>query len=360
MRILLTGAAGFIGFHVAKRLLERGDEVVGVDNFNDYYDPALKEARVEILKKLGPGLKRGDESLEEREGRPPHHPKNHPHAEKSDPGLRRGDSDRPHPFTIVRADLADREAINKLFTGAKYDAVVNLAAQAGVRYSLENPYAYIDANVTGFMNILEGVRHHGTGHLVFASTSSVYGLNPNLPYKEGDDTDHPVSLYAATKKANELMAHSYAHLFKVPATGLRFFTVYGPWGRPDMALFKFTKGILEGTAIPVFNEGRMVRDFTYVDDIAEGVVRTIDRPQGFRIFNIGNHHRVQLMEYIHAIEKATGRKAKLELLPMQAGDVAATEADTSALAAATGFNPNTPVEVGVQRFVDWYREYYGK
>jgi UDP-glucuronate 4-epimerase len=393
MRILLTGAAGFIGFHVAKRLLERGDEVVGVDNFNSYYDPALKEARVEILKKLGPGLHRGDMSLEEREGRSPHHEKLDPRGEKLDPRLRGGDRARggdskldprlrgddmarggdskldprlrgddkdkhPHPFVIVRADLADRDAINKLFTGARYDAVVNLAAQAGVRYSLENPYAYIDANVIGFMNILEGVRHHGTGHLVYASTSSVYGLNPNLPYKEADDTNHPVSLYAATKKANEVMAHSYAHLFKIPATGLRFFTVYGPWGRPDMALFKFTKGILEGTPIPVFNEGKMVRDFTYVDDIVEGVVRTIDRPQGYRIFNIGNHHRVELMEYIRAIEKAAGKKAKLELLPMQAGDVAATEADTSALASATGFNPNTPVEVGVQRFVDWYREYY--
>jgi UDP-glucuronate 4-epimerase len=367
MRILLTGAAGFIGFHVAKRLLERGDEVVGIDNFNNYYDPALKEARVEILKKLGPGLHRGDMSLEEREGRPAHHPKSHPHPgplprerEKTNSGAgeREKSAAKPHPFTLVRADLADRDAINKLFTGARYDAVVNLAAQAGVRYSLENPYAYIDANVTGFMNILEGVRHHGTGHLVYASTSSVYGLNPNLPYKEADDTNHPVSLYAATKKANEVMAHSYAHLFKIPATGLRFFTVYGPWGRPDMALFKFTKGILEGTPIPVFNEGKMVRDFTYVDDIAEGVVRTIDRPQGYRIFNIGNHHRVELMAYIRAIEKATGKKAKLELLPMQAGDVAATEADTSALASATGFNPNTPVEVGVQRFVDWYREYY--
>jgi UDP-glucuronate 4-epimerase len=350
MRILLTGAAGFIGFHVAKRLLLRGDEVVGVDNFNAYYDPALKEARAEILKKLGPGLHRGDESLEERQGRAPHHA-------KSGPTLRRRDK-HSHPFTLVRANLSDREAINKLFTGARYDAVVNLAAQAGVRHSLDNPYAYIDANVAGFMNILEGVRHHGTGHLVFASTSSVYGLNPNLPYKEDSDTDHPVSLYAATKKANEVMAHSYSHLFNIPTTGLRFFTVYGPWGRPDMALFKFTKGILEGTPIPVFNEGRMVRDFTYIDDIAEGVVRIIDRPVGFRIFNIGNHHRVELMEYIRAIEKATGKSAKLELLPMQAGDVAATEADTSALAAATGFNPNTPVEAGVQRFVDWYRHYY--
>jgi UDP-glucuronate 4-epimerase len=335
MRVLLTGAAGFIGFHVAKRLLERGDEVVGVDNFNPYYDPKLKEARVEILQNLGPKLHRGDESLAERQRL----------------------HNRP-VFTMVRADLADRYAIEGLFTGARYDAVVNLAAQAGVRYSIENPYAYIDANVTGFMNILEGVRHHPTGHLVYASTSSVYGLNQSLPYKERDDTDHPVSLYAATKKANELMAHSYAHLFKVPATGLRFFTVYGPWGRPDMALFKFTKGIIEGTPIPVFNEGRMVRDFTYVDDIVEGVVRTIDKPLGYRIFNIGNHHRVELMEYIRAIEMAVGKKAKLELLPMQAGDVAATEADTTALQDVTGFAPDTPVEEGVKRFVEWYREYY--
>jgi UDP-glucuronate 4-epimerase len=331
----LTGAAGFIGFHVAKRLLERGDEVVGVDNMNAYYDPRLKEARVEILKKLGPGLHRGDESLEERQRL----------------------HNRP-VFTLVRADLADRAAINKLFTGARYDAVVNLAAQAGVRYSLENPHAYIDANVQGFMNVLEGVRHHPTGHLVYASTSSVYGLNPNLPYKETDDTDHPVSLYAATKKANELMAHSYAHLFKVPTTGLRFFTVYGPWGRPDMALFKFTKGIIEGTPIPVFNEGRMVRDFTYIDDIVEGVVRVIDRPQGYAIYNIGNHNRVELMTYIRAIEKAVGKQARLEMLPMQPGDVAATEADTSALHEATGFAPHTPVEEGVKRFVDWYRDYY--
>ena len=364
MRILLTGAAGFIGFHVAKRLLERGDEIVGVDNFNAYYDPKLKEARAAILQKMGPGLHPGDESLEERQGRAPHHIKNHPHPDPH-PGPLPGEREESGQgrqkravFTLVRADLADRDAISKLFTGARYDAVVNLAAQAGVRYSLENPHAYIDANVTGFMNILEGVRHHGTGHLVFASTSSVYGLNPNLPYKEDADTDHPISLYAATKKANELMAHSYAHLFKIPTTGLRFFTVYGPWGRPDMALFKFTKGILEGTPIPVFNEGRMVRDFTYIDDIVEGVVRTIDRPQGYRIFNIGNHQRVELMAYIRAIEKAVGKPAKLEMLPMQAGDVAATEADTTALEAVTGFRPHTPVEEGVRRFVDWYREYY--
>jgi len=362
VRILLTGAAGFIGFHVAKRLLERGDEIVGVDNFNAYYDPKLKEARAAILQKLGPGLHRGDPNLAHRQGHDPHPGPLPREREKGAPGPLPREREKgargPHPFTLVRADLADRDAISKLFTGARYDAVVNLAAQAGVRYSLENPHAYIDANVRGFMNILEGVRHHGTGHLVFASTSSVYGLNPNLPYKEDADTDHPISLYAATKKANELMAHSYAHLFKIPTTGLRFFTVYGPWGRPDMALFKFTKGILAGTPIPVFNEGRMVRDFTYIDDIVEGVVRTIDRPQGYRIFNIGNHQRVELMAYIRAIEKAVGKPAKLEMLPMQAGDVAATEADTSALEAVTGFRPHTAVEEGVRRFVDWYREYY--
>jgi UDP-glucuronate 4-epimerase len=254
---------------------------------------------------------------------------------------------------------------------------VNLAAQAGVRYSLENPRAYVDANVKGFLNILEGARSHGTKHLVYASTSSIYGLNTNLPLREDQNTDHPVSLYAATKKANEAMAHSYSHLFGIPTTGLRFFTVYGPWGRPDMALFKFTKGIIAGEPIPVFNEGKMVRDFTYVDDIVEGVVRTVDNPPAknatwdaksphaatssapWRIFNIGNSQRVELMRYIRAIESAVGKKAKLDLLPMQAGDVLATEADTSALESVTGFKPATPVEEGVKRFVDWYREYYG-
>ena len=315
MRILVTGAAGFIGFHLAKRLLARGDSVVGVDNLNAYYDVGLKEARLRELEAAG-----GD-------------------------------------FTFVRADLADRAAMERVFT-ERFDAIVNLAAQAGVRYSVENPRTYVDSNVVGFLNVLEGARHAGTGHLVFASTSSVYGLGTDLPYKESADTDHPVSLYAATKKANEVMAHAYAHLFAIPTTGLRFFTVYGPWGRPDMALFKFTRGILEGTPIPVFNEGRLVRDFTYIDDIVEGIVRVIDRPQPYRIFNIGNHQRVELMAYIHAFEKALGRKAILELLPMQPGDVRATEADTSALEEATGFKPATPVEEGVRRFVAWYRDYY--
>jgi UDP-glucuronate 4-epimerase len=316
VRVLVTGAAGFIGFHLAARLLDRGDAVVGVDNFNAYYDVSLKEARLA--------------RLAERER-----------------------------FEIVRADIADREAMERVFAAGRFDAIVNLAAQAGVRYSVENPHAYVESNVVGFLNVLEGARRHGTGHLVFASTSSVYGLGTELPYRESADTDHPISLYAATKKSNEVMAHAYAHLFGIPATGLRFFTVYGPWGRPDMALFKFTRGILDGTPIPVFNEGRMVRDFTYIDDIVEGVVRVIDRPAPYRIFNIGNHRRVELLDYIRAFEKALGKEAKLDLLPMQPGDVRATEADTAALQAATGFHPATPVEEGVRRFVAWYREYYG-
>jgi UDP-glucuronate 4-epimerase len=315
MRILVTGAAGFIGFHLASRLLSRGDAVVGLDNLNAYYDVRLKESRLAILRE---------------------------HA----------------GFSFVKADLVDRAAMADVFSGARFDAIVNLAAQAGVRYSLEDPHAYVDSNVSGFLNVLEGARHHGTSHLVFASTSSVYGTNTELPFNERQRTDTPISLYAATKKANEVMAHSYAHLFGIPTTGLRFFTVYGPWGRPDMALFRFTRGMLAGEAIPVFNEGRMVRDFTYVDDIVEGVVRTIDRPGPYRLFNIGNNQRVELMAYIDAIEKALGIEAKLDLLPMQAGDVAATEADTSALEALTGFKPATRVEEGVRRFVEWYRAYY--
>ena len=333
MRILVTGAAGFIGFHLAKRLLARGDDVVGLDNLNAYYDVRLKEARLDLLK-----------------------------SQKR--------------FELVRADLADEGAMERTFASGRFDAIVNLAAQAGVRYSLENPRAYIDANVRGFMNVLEGVRHHGTSHLVYASTSSIYGLHTSVPLAEGQNTDHPVSLYAATKKANEAMAHSYAHLFGIASTGLRFFTVYGPWGRPDMALFKFTRGILADEPIPVFNEGKMVRDFTFVDDIVEGVVRTVDNPPArnagwdarhpdpatssapWRIFNIGNSEPVELLRYIRAIEAATGRTAKLDLLPMQPGDVLATEADTSSLERVTGFRPATPVEEGVRRFVEWYREYY--
>jgi len=333
MRVLVTGAAGFIGYHLAARLLERGDSVTGVDNLNAYYDVALKHARLERLRAAA-------------------------------------------GFEFTLADIADRRAMEAVFSRGRYDAIVNLAAQAGVRHSITHPRDYIDANLTGFTNILEGARHTKVGHLVYASTSSVYGLNESLPFRETDGADHPVSLYAATKKANELMAHSYAHLFGVPCTGLRFFTVYGPWGRPDMALFKFTRGILAGEPIPVYNRGQMHRDFTYVDDIVEGIVRVMDRPATpdprwdprqpnpatspapWRVYNIGNNQRVPLMRYIEALEAALGRKAELELLPMQAGDVMATEADTSALDAAVGFKPATPVEEGVRRFADWYREYY--
>ena len=333
MRILVTGAAGFIGFHLSARFLARGDTVLGFDNLNAYYDVALKEARLARLR-------------------------------------------RQPRFEFVKANLEDGEAVARAVEGQGFDAMVNLAAQAGVRHSLENPHAYVDSNVKGFLNILEAARRQPSTHLVFASTSSIYGLNTALPFGEDQNTDHPISLYAATKKANEAMAHAYAHLFGVPCTGLRFFTVYGPWGRPDMALFKFTKGILAGNPIPVFNEGRMIRDFTYVDDIVEGIVRITDRPPEpapawdaarpaaasssapWRIFNIGNHQRVELMSYIRALEAALGTKAKLDLLPMQAGDVLATEADTSALEAVTGFRPATPVEEGVKRFVDWYRGHY--
>ncbi|APV50492.1 hypothetical protein BWI17_12805 [Betaproteobacteria bacterium GR16-43] len=316
MRILVTGAAGFIGFHLAQRLLARGDAVSGLDNLNAYYDVRLKQARLERLRAAS-------------------------------------------AFEFVHADIADRARMEALFSRERFDAVVNLAAQAGVRHSLEHPHDYVEANVTGFMNVLEGARRQKVAHLVYASTSSVYGAGERLPYRETDDTDHPLSLYAATKKANEVMAHSYSHLWGIPTTGLRFFTVYGPWGRPDMALFKFTRGILAGEKIPVYNRGQMDRDFTYIDDIVEGLVRVLDKPQGYRLYNIGNNARVPLMRYIEAIEKATGRKADLDLLPMQPGDVPATEADTSALDAAVGFKPATPVEEGVQRFVDWYREYYG-
>ncbi|MDE0978348.1 MAG: NAD-dependent epimerase, partial [Arenicellales bacterium] len=306
---MITGAAGFIGSTLAKRLLERGDTVTGVDNLNDYYDVSLKEARLARL------------------------------------------TSSSH-FSFIKADIADRDVMSALFSGNAFDSVVNLAAQAGVRYSIENPAAYIDANLVGFGNILEGCRHNGIGHLVYASSSSVYGSNTKLPFSEKDNVDHPISLYAASKKANELMAHAYAHLYGLPTTGLRFFTVYGPWGRPDMALFKFTKGILEGQPIPVYNRGQMVRDFTYVDDIVEGVIRVLDQPPEkgdgasesdrsasapWRIYNIGNSCRVQLMDYIQALEKALGRKATLELLPMQDGDVPATEADVSALESDFGY-----------------------
>ena len=333
MNILVTGAAGFIGSTLALRLLERGERVFGLDNLNDYYDVSLKQARLARL--------------------------------------------RAFPrFEFEQADIADRERMARLFDEHRFDAVMHLAAQAGVRYSIENPAAYIDANLVGFGNVLEGARRSEVGHFVFASSSSVYGANAKLPFAEDDSVDHPVSLYAVTKKANELMAHSYAHLYRLPCTGLRFFTVYGPWGRPDMALFKFTRGILAGEAIQVFNRGEMVRDFTYVDDIVEGVIRVIDQPAQadpawtaaaptpsssnapYRIYNIGNNRPVKLMRYIEVLEQCLGQKAKLELLPLQAGDVPETLADVSRLAAAVGFKPATPIETGIARFVEWYRGYY--
>jgi UDP-glucuronate 4-epimerase len=333
MKVLVTGAAGFIGMHLSQRLLARGDTVVGLDNLNAYYDPQLKRDR---LARLTP-----------------------------DPA-----------FSFVQMDIADRPGVAELFAGHRFDAVVNLAAQAGVRHSLVDPHAYVDANIVGFMNILEGARHHGVGHLVYASSSSVYGGNEAMPFSEHQPVDHPISIYAATKKANELMAHSYSHLFKLPTTGLRFFTVYGPWGRPDMALFLFTKAILEGRPIQVFNHGKMQRDFTFVDDIVEGIVRVIDRPAApapgydarqpdpatsnapFRVFNIGNQGPVSLMAFINAIERAVGRDAVKELLPLQPGDVPATYADVSELTAWTGFKPATSIEDGVSRFVAWYRDYF--
>lgn len=333
MKVLLTGAAGFIGMHTALRLLARGDEVVGIDNLNDYYEVSLKESRLAQL--------------------------------RDQPG-----------FRFIRLDVADREGIARLFAEESFDRVVHLAAQAGVRYSLKNPHAYADSNLTGFVNILEGCRHSQVAHLVYASSSSVYGGNTKMPFSEHDSVDHPVSLYAATKKANELMAHTYSHLYGLPTTGLRFFTVYGPWGRPDMALFLFTKAILEGRPIDVFNHGDMKRDFTYIDDIVEGVVRTLDRPASahpqydasqadpassnvpYRVFNIGNHDPVPLLDFIAAVEEALGMKAEKRLLPMQDGDVPATYADTTLLNEWVGFAPATTIQEGVARFVAWYRHYY--
>ena len=330
MHVMISGAAGFIGASLSLRLLERGDTVTGIDNLNDYYDVSLKEAR---LARLMPWKQ----------------------------------------FDFIKADISHQGEMQRLFSDNRFDAVVNLAAQAGVRYSIENPATYIEANLVGFGHILEGCRHSGVGHLVYASSSSVYGSNTKLPFSEKDNVDHPISLYAASKKANELMAHAYAHLYGMPTTGLRFFTVYGPWGRPDMALFKFTRGILENEPIPVFNRGEMVRDFTYVDDIVEGIIRVIDRPAErsdganepdrsasapWRIFNIGNSQRVPLMDYIQALEKALGKEAKLDLLPMQDGDVPATEADVTALESDFGYRPKVKVEEGIQRFVDWYLSYY--
>ena len=322
MKILVTGAAGFIGFYLARVLLEAGHQVVGLDNLNDYYDVALKQARLDQL--------------------------------------------TPNPaFRFVRLDLADREAMAALFAAERFDQVAHMAAQAGVRYSLDNPHAYVDSNLVGFVNILEGCRQHGVQHLVYASSSSVYGENGKTPFAETDNVDHPLSLYAATKKSNELMAHTYSHLYRFPATGLRFFTVYGPWGRPDMALFKFVRAILADVPIDVYNHGNMARDFTYVDDIVEGVVRVLGVPLPVRdgavphrIFNIGRGQPVQLVDFISAIEAATGKTARRNLLPMQPGDVPVTWADTSALFAATGYRPQVAMPDGVARFVDWYRAFY--
>ncbi len=333
MKILVTGAAGFIGFHTAKHLLERGDEVVGLDNLNDYYDVSIKLARLDILKPFS-------------------------------------------AFRFVKMDLADRQGMPALFAAEKFQRVIHLGAQAGVRYSIKNPMAYIDSNIVGFTNVLEGCRYHGVEHLVYASTSSVYGANTHMPFSVHQNVDHPLSFYAATKKANELMAHTYAHLYGLPVTGLRFFTVYGPWGRPDMALFLFTKSILEGKPIDVFNYGNHRRDFTYVGDIVQGVVRTMDRiatsneqwdgnePDAgtskapYRLYNIGNSAPVELMRYIEVLEQCLGRKAQKNLLPLQAGDVPDTYADVEDLVRDVGYKPATSVEEGVRNFVDWYLAYF--
>ncbi|WP_426702075.1 NAD-dependent epimerase [Rhodanobacter sp. Col0626] len=335
MKVLVTGTAGFIGSHVALKLLERGDEVIGFDSLNDYYDVNLKKARLARFME-------------------------HPN------------------YTHVHADLADRAAVESTFTIHQPQRVINLAAQAGVRYAAENPHIYVASNVTGFLHILEGCRRVGVDHLVYASTSSVYGANRAMPFSEHQPTEHPLTLYAATKKANEQMAHSYAHLYGIPSSGLRFFTVYGPWGRPDMALFLFTKAILAGEPIKVFNHGHHKRSFTYVDDIVEGVIRTLDAAPAkdshwnalspdparsgvapYRLYNIGNEQPVELLRYIDVLEQCLGRKAEMELLPLQAGDVPDTEADVSELIQAVGYKPQVSVEDGVARFVDWYREYYG-
>ena len=334
MKVLVTGAAGFIGSALALRLLERGDTVIGIDNHNDYYDPAIKEARL---------------------ARHARHPN----------------------YTHLRIDIADRKAMEACFATHKPQRVVNLAAQAGVRYSIENPLSYIDSNIVGFAHVLEGCRHHGVEHLVYASSSSVYGANTAMPFSIHQNVDHPLSLYAASKKSNELMAHAYSHLYGLPTTGLRFFTVYGPWGRPDMALFKFTRAILAGEPIQVFNHGRHRRDFTYIDDIVEGVIRVLDRPAPpnpawdgarpdpgtstapWRVYNIGNSSPVELMDYIAAIEKALGKKAEMEMLPLQPGDVPDTYANVDDLVEQFHYKPATPVEQGVANFVAWYREYFG-
>jgi UDP-glucuronate 4-epimerase len=333
MQILVTGAAGFVGFHLSHRLLREGHQVIGIDSINDYYDVTLKQDRLAKL------------------------------------------TDQAN-FTFHKLDLADQDGIEQLFDRYEFESVINLGAQAGVRYSLQNPRAYLDSNVTGFGNILEGCRHHKVGHLVYASSSSVYGANTKIPFSVHDNVDHPISLYAATKKANELMAHTYSHLYRLPTTGLRFFTVYGPWGRPDMAPMLFTKAILAGKPIDVFNYGKMQRDFTYVDDIVEGIIKVMHKiPEPnpdwlgsapdpasskapYRIYNIGNNQPIELMHFIEVLEKCLGIEAKKNILPMQPGDVPTTYADVSDLIADVGFKPNTSIEIGVQRFVDWYRDYY--
>jgi UDP-glucuronate 4-epimerase len=333
MKVLVTGVAGFIGSQTARALLARGDEVIGIDNLNDYYDVNLKHARLALL-----------------EGK--------------------------NNFHFIKAELAERTEIERVFVDHRPERVINLAAQAGVRYALENPRSYVDSNLVGFLNILEGCRHHDVEHLVYASSSSVYGANASMPYSIHDNVDHPLSLYAASKKANELMAHSYAHLFRLPVTGLRFFTVYGPWGRPDMSLFLFTKKILAGEPIDVFNFGHHARDFTFIDDIVEGVIRTLDKvatpnpdwtgaepdpgtsAAPYRLYNIGNNQPVELMYFIECIENALGKKAQKNMLPLQLGDVPRTFADVDALVADIGFQPKTPIEQGIGRFVDWYKDFY--
>lgn len=348
MKILVTGTAGFIGHFVAGRLAERGDEVIGIDSINDYYDVNLKYGRL------------GEDGIS-RDG--------------ADSG-RKIQSSRFSNYSFIKMHLEERERIEELFRVEKFDMVCNLAAQAGVRYSIENPHAYIDSNVIGFMNILECCRHNKVKHLVFASSSSVYGLNEKMPFATSDNVDHPVSLYAATKKSNELMAHAYSHLYGIPVTGLRFFTVYGPWGRPDMAYFKFAKAISEGKSIDIYNNGDMLRDFTYIDDIVEGVIRVMDLVPGgnsswsgmmpdpgsskapYKIYNIGNNSPMKLLDFIKIIEKEMGREAEKHFLPMQPGDVYATYANVDDLAADTGYRPFTPVEDGIARFAKWYREYY--
>lgn len=335
MNILVTGAAGFIGFHLSKRLLEEGHSVTGLDNLNEYYDIRLKKDRLKLLDSRG-------------------------------------------EFLFVKLDLADRAGMESLFSENSFERVINLAAQAGVRYSLINPHVYLKSNINGFLHILEGCRHHQVPHLVFASSSSVYGLNTSMPFSVHDNVDHPISLYAATKKSNELMAHTYSHLYGLPVSGLRFFTVYGPWGRPDMALFLFTENILQGKAIKVFNNGNMMRDFTYIDDIIEGVVRVMDHipeantqwsgdkpdpgssPAPYRLYNIGNHNPVKLMDFIEIIEEALGKKAIKEFLPLQPGDVPASHADVADLVDTVGFKPATHIRDGIDRFISWYLEYYGR